>query len=393
VGTLPASRISGTAAVLTGATFIGAISAPTVSGTTASFTATGTFNQVIATSVNATNFYATNFGTPETPATSVNSSTVNATTINVTTVNATNAKVTTTATAATDVVNKTYADTKVSSVSGTGAIAVTAGVTPEVSVAVASTSVAGVASFANDNFIVSGAGAVSISSVAGSAITGIVPLANGGTNASSAASALTSLGGASLTAANAFTVGGHTITNSADVVPLMLKANATQTTNLFEIQPNGSTTPIIRFGSDGKVRFGTNATQTGTWMGIANPDPSWVGLSIRGAASQSANLQEWQTSTGAILASISGGGSLTVDGNINGLNLRTNGGDTAGGSGILALLNATTVPTANPAAGGIVFVEAGELKYRGSGGGINTIAPAVSGGTILGDATIDGGSA
>lgn len=35
-----------------------------------------------------------------------------------------------------------------------------------------------------------------------------------------------------------------------------------------------------------------------------------------------------------------------------------------------------TAPTANPVAGGYLYVEAGALKYRGSSGTVTTIAPA-----------------
>lgn len=38
--------------------------------------------------------------------------------------------------------------------------------------------------------------------------------------------------------------------------------------------------------------------------------------------------------------------------------------------------NATTVPTTNPTGGGILYVEAGALKYRGSSGTVTTIAAA-----------------
>jgi hypothetical protein len=47
-----------------------------------------------------------------------------------------------------------------------------------------------------------------------------------------------------------------------------------------------------------------------------------------------------------------------------------------GGSGVINLANATTVPTTNPTSGGILFVEGGALKYRGSSGTVTTIAPA-----------------
>lgn len=46
------------------------------------------------------------------------------------------------------------------------------------------------------------------------------------------------------------------------------------------------------------------------------------------------------------------------------------------GEGVLGIANATTVPTTNPAGGGVLYVEAGALKYRGSAGTVTTIAPA-----------------
>lgn len=47
-----------------------------------------------------------------------------------------------------------------------------------------------------------------------------------------------------------------------------------------------------------------------------------------------------------------------------------------GGVGVLALANAATVPTVNPVGGGVLYVDAGALKYRGSSGTVTTIAPA-----------------
>jgi hypothetical protein len=61
-------------------------------------------------------------------------------------------------------------------------------------------------------------------------------------------------GKASLGSANAFTVGGHTITaESATVKPLIIKAAASQSVNLLEFQSSGSTTPINRVSSDGTL--------------------------------------------------------------------------------------------------------------------------------------------
>ena len=46
------------------------------------------------------------------------------------------------------------------------------------------------------------------------------------------------------------------------------------------------------------------------------------------------------------------------------------------GRGVIAIANASVVPSVNPAGGGILYVEDGALKYRGSNGTVTTIAPA-----------------
>jgi hypothetical protein len=46
------------------------------------------------------------------------------------------------------------------------------------------------------------------------------------------------------------------------------------------------------------------------------------------------------------------------------------------GRGVIAIANAITVPSVNPGGGGVLYVEGGALKYRGSKGTVTTIAPA-----------------
>ncbi|WP_066795026.1 hypothetical protein [Sphingomonas soli] len=46
------------------------------------------------------------------------------------------------------------------------------------------------------------------------------------------------------------------------------------------------------------------------------------------------------------------------------------------GARVLGIANCTTAPTTNPTGGGVLYVEAGALKYRGSSGTVTTIAPA-----------------
>lgn len=47
-----------------------------------------------------------------------------------------------------------------------------------------------------------------------------------------------------------------------------------------------------------------------------------------------------------------------------------------GGDGVIGIADRATVPSTNPAAGGVLYAEAGALKWRGSAGTVTTIAPA-----------------
>jgi hypothetical protein len=53
-----------------------------------------------------------------------------------------------------------------------------------------------------------------------------------------------------------------------------------------------------------------------------------------------------------------------------------NGTSFGGGQAVVFIGDATTVPTTNPTAGGILYVDSGALKYRGSSGTVTTIAAA-----------------
>jgi len=80
------------------------------------------------------------------------------------------------------------------------------------------------------------------------------------------------------------------------------------------------------------------------------------------------------SSTVKILQAIDGNSlGLTVYG---GGNVGLNGSSFGAGVGVIFLANAGTVPTTNPSLGGLLYVQAGALKYRGSSGTVTTIAAA-----------------
>jgi hypothetical protein len=64
---------------------------------------------------------------------------------------------------------------------------------------------------------------------------------------------------------------------------------------------------------------------------------------------------------------------LTID---NTSNLGLNGLSVGSGVGVVFIANATTAPSTNPTGGGILYVDAGALKYRGSSGTVTTLGNA-----------------
>lgn len=110
--------------------------------------------------------------------------------------------------------------------------------------------------------------------------------------------------------------------------------------------------------------------------GQATIDGGTTGLNLISTGSLSMNA-----AAGSGTASIAAaGGSVTAtsaESAIDGLNLSIFGAGTYGsGAKVIFVHNCTTAPTSSPTAGGILYVEGGALKYRGSGGTVTTIAAA-----------------
>ena len=61
---------------------------------------------------------------------------------------------------------------------------------------------------------------------------------------------------------------------------------------------------------------------------------------------------------------------------LKGGNFGFNTVDYGSGAGVLAIANVTTAPTVTPVGGGVLYTEAGALKYKGSSGTVTTIAAA-----------------
>lgn len=102
--------------------------------------------------------------------------------------------------------------------------------------------------------------------------------------------------------------------NTPTASPLVAKGAASQTANLQEWQ-NSAGTVLSFIGTDGG--FFTGSTTTGSFisglngrLNVVSKTAATIAITAKGAASQTANLQEWQDSAGTVLANIDNAGNL-----------------------------------------------------------------------------------
>lgn len=111
---------------------------------------------------------------------------------------------------------------------------------------------------------------------------------------------------------------------------------------------------------------------------IYNDNTNWRYILSGNAASryqQSAGVHQWFTApsgTAGNAISFTQALTLTANGNL----LLGGTSEPSTGKAVLYIANAATVPSTNPSGGGVLYVEAGALKYRGSSGTITTLGAA-----------------
>lgn len=103
---------------------------------------------------------------------------------------------------------------------------------------------------------------------------------------------------------------------------------------------------------------------------------SGTSTTVQGSVNTTAN--GFAANTVVVAANASGDRSYSNGGVRVAKNLLVGGTTLLGDNGVgeIGITNATTVPTTNPSNGGVLYVQAGALKYRGSSGTVTTIAPA-----------------
>jgi hypothetical protein len=133
---------------------------------------------------------------------------------------------------------------------------------------------------------------------------------------------VTALGAkANLAGGNSLT-GTQTVSTGADANKgLIVKANSgTQSGNLFEAQNSSGAASTILTSGYSFLTLGNGAF--GTTVGLARitaviGTPTNIGVIVKGAASQTANLQEWQNSAGGLVGSVTAGGGMSLTGRVS----------------------------------------------------------------------------
>jgi hypothetical protein len=108
----------------------------------------------------------------------------------------------------------------------------------------------------------------------------------------------------------------NTITaETTSTIPLTIRAIASQTTSLQQWR-NSSNSPIASlatsgyFSTAGYASIGSITQVATTALNINIINPSNKGIVVRAASSQTANLQEWQNSSGTVLSRVDVDGTI-----------------------------------------------------------------------------------
>jgi hypothetical protein len=158
----------------------------------------------------------------------------------------------------------------------------------------------------------------------------------------------------------------------------MTSTTGTTTGNLVTLRNNSRDDFVVKANGTVAIRVATGHTPAGS-LEISQGDTSTVGLAMTATASGT-DMVNLKDSGGNQRFQVSNAGNVTTRAVMfasSAIQCGATSADLGGSAGfVLSMKNATTPPSTNPTGGGILYVDTGALKYRGSSGTVTTIAPA-----------------
>jgi hypothetical protein len=160
----------------------------------------------------------------------------------------------------------------------------------------------------------------------------------------------------------------------------LFSSDATPSGNALTVRANSRDDFVVK--STGRVGIGLAIAATpGGVLEVRANDDTTPSVSVRSNSTSAANLLEFKRSSdGAVRTRISGTCQIVTQevAFFAGPAVQIGSASTqvGGGSGVLGIANAGTVPTTNPTGGGVLYAEGGALKWRGSSGTVSTLGAA-----------------
>lgn len=186
---------------------------------------------------------------------------------------------------------------------------------------------------------------------------------------------------ASDASASAISIDLQTAGSAARGIFITAQAGAGPTTgDLIDVRNNGRDDFVVK--ATGRVGFGIATGSTpAALLDVVPYDDVTPGVSVKARAAGTNLVEARRASDGAIRTRISRDCQIITQETAFFTGPAVQIGATAstqvgGGTNCLGLGNASVVPTTNPTGGGVMYAEAGALKWRGSNGTVTTIAPA-----------------
>ena len=174
-----------------------------------------------------------------------------------------------------------------------------------------------------------------------------------------------------------------------DVVVLAGTTGGTYNGVFFVATTPASTTFTITSALTAGQAAAGGTVSVGAQVAITARSAGIIGQVIQGAVSQTADLIRAQNSSATVTFGVDSIGSVFTAaimgmdrsnaillGSSRNVGLNAGSANYAGGAAVTFIGNATTAPTSNPTGGGILYVNAGALTYRGTGGSAVTIVNA-----------------